>query len=185
MKSITIGLDLAKHVFQVHGVDEDGNVRSFSDFKTQAEEVYGKYNEDWLNAEYRTTIGQAQAAQQWQTIEESKDILPYLTFTTAGNPCPECAPFEGLTALVDDPIWDICTPLLHFNCECALIQSDDTTPWGQDKIDGLPIDSIPEMFQNNPGKTGEIFTKDHPYFEEVPEEAETFAKNNFDLPVED
>ena len=26
MKSITIGLDLAKHVFQVHGVDEDGNV---------------------------------------------------------------------------------------------------------------------------------------------------------------
>lgn len=26
MKSITIGLDLAKNVFQVHGVDEDGNV---------------------------------------------------------------------------------------------------------------------------------------------------------------
>lgn len=26
MKGITVGLDLAKHVFQVHGVDEDGNV---------------------------------------------------------------------------------------------------------------------------------------------------------------
>jgi hypothetical protein len=26
MKSITIGLDLAKHVFRVRGVDDDGNV---------------------------------------------------------------------------------------------------------------------------------------------------------------
>lgn len=165
-------------------VDEDGVVKPFSQFKTEAEATYGKYNEDWLEAEYRTTIGQSQAAQQWQTIEASKDILPFLTFTTAGNPCPECEPFEGLTAHVDDPIWDICTPLLHYNCECALLQSDDAEVTPQDDIDKLPTDDIPELFRNNPGKTGEIFTKDHPYFE-VEEREEAFAKNNFDLPIEE
>ena len=29
MQVTTVGIDLAKHVFQVHGVDADGEVRSF------------------------------------------------------------------------------------------------------------------------------------------------------------
>lgn len=163
--------------------DEDGQIKPFSEYKVEAQELYGQYNEDWLQAEYNTTIGQAQMANQWQHIEDTKEQLPYLTFSTNGNPCPECEPFEGLTAPVDDPIWDICTPLLHFNCMCILEQHDeDAIPSTKDFIDKLPTDDIPETFQNNPGKTGEIFTKDHPYFD-VDKGDKAFAKRNFDLDI--
>lgn len=163
--------------------DEDGQIRPFSEFKAEAEQLYGQYNEDWLQAEYNTTIGQAQMANQWQQIEDTKEQLPFLTFSTAGNPCDECEPFESLTAPVDDPIWDICTPLLHFNCMCILEQHDeDAIPSTKEFIDNLPVDDIPDTFKNNPGKTGEIFTKDHPYFD-VDKGDRSFAKKNFDLPI--
>lgn len=163
--------------------DSDGVIKSFDTFKAEATDLWGEYNENWLEAEYNTTIGQAQMANQWQGIEDSKDVLPMLTFSTNGNPCDECEPFEGLTAPVDDPIWDICTPLLHFNCMCILEQHDeDATPSTSEFIDNLPIDEIPELFQSNPGKTGEIFTKDHPYFD-VDKADKGFAKNNFDLNI--
>lgn len=162
--------------------DEDGVIKPFNKFYEDGVKVYGQYNEDWAKAEQVTTIGQAQMAKQWQSIESNKDILPILTFSTAGNPCPECAPFEGLTALVDDPVWDTCTPLLHFNCACIIIPSDDAELSSQSHIDNLPIDdNIPEDFQNNPGKTGEIFPASHPYFEDAPEE----VFKQLEIPEED
>ena len=148
--------------------DESGIVKPFSQFYAEGQVVAGDYLDSWAKAEYNTVIGQAQMAEQWQSIEANKDILPMLTFSTAGSPCPECAPFEGLTAPVDDPIWDTCTPLLHFNCMCILIPSDDAEASDKEFINNLPIDTIPDDFQNNPGKTGEIFTKDNPYFEDTP-----------------
>lgn len=162
--------------------DENGVVKSFSKFYADGQEIAGTYLDSYARSEYNTCIGQSQMANQWQTIEDNKDILPYLTFSTDGNACPECDPFEGLTAEVDDPIWDIATPLLHFNCMCILIPSDDATLSTQEHIDDLPIDNIPEDFQNNPGKTGEIFTKDNPYFEDVPK---SLARENFGFSVPD
>jgi hypothetical protein len=159
---------------------DDGERKPFSQFYEEGKVLYGQYQENYAAAEYITVFGQAQMAKQWQTIEANKAILPMLTFSTNGMPCPECAPFEGLTAPVDDPIWDTCTPLLHFRCQCILIPSDDAEAWDQEAIDKLPIDTIPDDFQNNPGKTGEIFTKDNPYFEDVPKE---LAADNFGLEV--
>lgn len=165
--------------------DGDGVIRPFSEYKSDAQELWGTYNEDWLESEHITTIGQAQMANQWQGIESAKDVLPMLRFSTNGNPCPECEPFEGLTAPVDDPIWDICTPLLHYRCMCILEQHDDAAiPSSDEFVDNLPIEDIPEMFQSNPGKTGEVFTKDHPYFD-VDKADKGFAKKNFDLEIPD
>lgn len=162
-------------------IDEDGAIKPFNKFFEDGKAVYEQYNEDYAQAEYVTVIGQAQMAEQWQSIEQNKDVLPLLTFSTAGMPCPECAPFEGLTALVDSPIWDTCTPLLHFRCECILIPSDDAEVSKDSFIDNLPIDeNIPKDFQNNPGKTGEIFNKEHPYFSESPAE---LGKENFGLSI--
>ncbi len=161
--------------------NDEGVRQSFSEFYADGQQIYGQYNETWAQAEYVTVLGQSQMAKQWQSIEANKAILPMLTFSTNGAACVECAPFEGLTAPVDSPVWDECTPLLHFRCQCILIPSDDAVEWTQGKIDDLPIDeNIPEDFRNNPGKTGEIFTKENPYFEGVPKAA---AANNFGLPV--
>lgn len=167
--------------------DEDGKIKPFSTFKNEALGLYGQYNENWLQAEYATTIGQAQMAVKWQDIESSKDILPMLRFSTNGHACPECDPFNNLTAPVGHPVWRIASPLLHFRCMCILEQLDSSYAGSSEKhINGLPWDNIPPMFRNNPGQTGEIFNKDHPYFD-VPKEDRKFAKKNFglDIPKED
>jgi hypothetical protein len=163
-------------------VDEDGKLKPFNQFYDDGLQVYDQYNKNWAKAEYETTIGQAQMAEQWQGIWANKDVLSMLTFSTAGNPCPECAPFEDLTAPVDDPIWDTCLPLLHFLCECIIVPSDDAEASSSEFIDNLPMDNIPDDFKNNPGKSGEIFTSSHPYFEDAPEDA---GKSNFGLEIPD
>lgn len=166
--------------------DADGVVKPFSQFKSEALEVYGKYNENWLEAEYRTTIGQAQMASRWDDIQANKDVLTMLRFSTDGNPCPECAPFEDLTAPVDDPIWDIALPLIHYACECIVESLDgDAVPTSDADLKALQpdLDKIDPVFRNNPGNSGEIFPKGHPYFTEVPKEDRAFAKKNFDLPI--
>lgn len=40
------------------------------------------------------------------------------------------------------------------------------------------------MFRHNPGKTGEVFPKEHPYFD-IPDEYKKLAKKNFNLPIPD
>lgn len=160
---------------------EDGSYKTFKEFKESVLPIYEEYNVNWLKAEYETAIGQSRMAAQWDYIESTKNILPYLTFSTDGHACPECAPYEGLTRPVDDPIWDIATPLLHFNCMCILRQSDNADELSSDNfVRGLPIDDIPDLFAQNVGKTSEIFTKDHPYFQNAPKSA---AKTNFNLPI--
>lgn len=163
--------------------DENGAIKPFSQFYAEGKVISDDYLRSYATAEYNTVIANAQMAEQWQGIEANKDILPYLTFSTDGHACPECEPFEGLTAHVDDPIWDIATPTLHFSCACILIPTDDDSGvWSKSQIAELPIDTIPDDFQNNPGKTGEIFTKDNPYFADVPAK---LARSNFGLSIPD
>ncbi|QTE37491.1 hypothetical protein J3L18_00035 [Mucilaginibacter gossypii] len=167
--------------------DENGKLKPLSQYKAEAQAVYGKYNEDWLAAEHKTTVGQAQQAQRWQDIEANKDILPMLKFSTNGKPCPICNPFDGLTAPVGDKIWKIASPLLHFGCFCILESYDSSEPASDEtflKQLQPNMDKIPDLFRNNPGQTGEVFNKHHPYFD-VPKEDKKFAKNNFNLPIPD
>lgn len=163
--------------------DTDGIIKSFSSFKNDVMGVYDQYNVDWLKSEYNTAIGQSQMASQWIQIETNKDILPYLTFSTDGHACPECTPFEGLTAPVGSRIWDKCSPLLHYNCMCILIQGDDETALSsKSHIESLSdnIDGISPQFAHNAGKTWEIFNSTHPYFTESPK---SLRDKNFDLPI--
>jgi hypothetical protein len=166
-------------------VDENGVYRSFSQYKPHAEALYQKYNVNWLEAEHKTTIGQGQMASRWQDIQRNIDVLPILRFSTNGHPCPICDPFEGLTARATNPIWRIASPLMHFGCFCVLESHDDETQ-ESDKgfMDQLApnLEAIPPLFRNNPGMTGEVFNKSHPYFD-VPKKDKKFAQSNFNLPV--
>ena len=105
-------------------VNDAGELRTKSEFKDAALEVLGTYNDDWLNTEYNTTIGEAQMASKWNEIEKNKDVLPILVYSTIGDACDICEPLDGLTAEVDDPVWDDCSPLQHYNCECVLLQQE-------------------------------------------------------------
>lgn len=164
--------------------NENDELRSRSEFNKIGREMFDTWNNDWGKSEYNTAIGQASMASKWQDIEASKDILPTLVFSVV-QPCDECAPFDGFSAPVDDPIWDWASPLLHFNCMCALLQEDeDYEVSDKDRYNEVidMKDDISPVFQMNPGKDKVIFSDEHPYFDVAPKDRE-YASNNFNLPI--
>jgi len=169
--------------------DSNGDLVGQREFNQLGAATSENWNDNWGSTEYNTTIQQAQTASKWNEIEKNKDLLPYVQFQTTGggNVCEICAPLDGLTARVDDPIWDEATPCLHFNDECIIIQlgEDEATESSKEEIDNIQShidDKVSDVFRMNPAKDGYIFSDAHPYFQ-VAEKDAAFAKNNFGLPL--
>lgn len=97
---------------------QDGKMASWNTFYQEAKHRFDIYNVDYAKTEYRTAVGQAQMAVQWNEIERTKDLIPYLRYSAIMDPNTStiCAPLDGIVAKVDDPIWDTIAPLNHFNC---------------------------------------------------------------------
>lgn len=167
-------------------IDEDGNRRTNKEFNEIARDTYDNWNDNWGETEYSTAIGQGYAAQQWNEIEKNKDILPNLTYSAIGDACDICQPLDGITAPVDDPIWNKISPLNHFNCKCILEQHDEeaetTDTEEKDKLYDNAIEKMDPVFASNPGKDGMVFNENHPYFDVAKEDRE-FAKSNFGMPI--
>jgi SPP1 gp7 family putative phage head morphogenesis protein len=166
---------------------EGGKLRPFKEFKQLALEKYDLYNKTWAQTEYDTAFGQAQSAAAWDNIQSEKEALPLLRYSAIidENTSDICAPLDGMVASVDDPIWDSISPLNHYNCRCVLLQEpDDTTPTeGNDDRVAPVLDNMDDVFKTNPGKNGEVFNKEHPYFTEVPASDKAYARKNFNLPI--
>jgi len=166
--------------------NEDGDLRSSREFSALGAAEFDKWNKDWGLTERNTAIAQAKMAGKWNEIQENKDLLPYLTYSTIGDACDICAPLDGLTAKVDDPIWNSVMPVNHFNCECVVLQGEDTGTLTPEREKEAIYDTVTgemsDTFKMNPGKDGYIFSPDHPYFEVAPKD-QAFAKTNFGLPI--
>ena len=168
-------------------IGEDGQVRSFKEFKEFATPINNQWNENWLRTEYETAYGQAQNAVRWNEIEKNKDVLPLLKYSAVEDDRTSeiCAPLDGVTLPVDDPFWDTFMPLNHFNCRCTVEQLMDGDETSKDKVEGLTQSSggeMNDMFKMNPGKDKVVFDKEHPYFD-VEKKDKEFAKENFGLPI--
>ena len=164
---------------------------SYTNFKVKAMATYGEYNTDWLKAEYNTAVGQAQQANQWKRIQESKETFPTLRYSAVidSKTSEICRPLDGVTLPVDDPFWDNYAPLNHFNCRCTFEKLDkyeDPTITRKGKIDELNKElgeTVKPEFRMNSGKDGYIFDpKSHPYFKVAPKD-KPLAKQNFNLPI--
>jgi len=164
--------------------DEDGDRISINEFSKLGEQKFETWNDAWGRTEYNTAVASAQTAVKWQTIEDNKDILPNLCYHTIGDACDICAPLDGMTAKVDDHIWNTVTPPNHFNCLCVITQEEEDKELTQNKesIYKQVDKAMDDTFKFNPGKEKVIFSEDHPYFQ-VPKEDVKFAKENFGLPI--
>jgi SPP1 gp7 family putative phage head morphogenesis protein len=170
----------------------DENIKSFANFRDEALGIYDQYNKNWLETEYNTAIGQAQSATRWEQIEQQKSELPFLQYSAVIDPNTSeiCSSLDGVCLPVDDPFWDINTPLNHFNCRCTLIQHDktDATAIGitskeeADRATAEITEKRQPLFEGNSGKDRLIFGKEHPYYD-VPKADRDFAKENFGLPI--
>jgi SPP1 gp7 family putative phage head morphogenesis protein len=166
---------------------KNGTVVPFKQFREKAEQTYEMYNKVWLRTEYDTAIGQAQAARKWVEIENNADVLPLLEYSAVLDKRTSdiCRPLDGIIAPVGDPIWQKIAPLNHFNCRCMLlpIAEGRKTPTAKKnaKVEET-LKMMDPLFVNNPGQTGYVFTKEHPYFR-VAAKDKSLAKTNFNLPI--
>lgn len=168
-------------------VGENGEVRTFKEFKEFAMTVDDQWNNNWLKTEYDTAYGQAQNAVRWNEIEKNKDVLPILKYSAVidGRTSEICAPLDGITLPVDDDFWDTFMPLNHFNCRCTVEQLRDGDLTSKEDLKDEIISAeqnMNDMFKMNPGKEKVVFTKDHPYFD-VDKKDKEFAKTNFGLKI--
>jgi hypothetical protein len=164
------------YVLDTENLIVQGNeVIPFKEFKTRAQSIFKEYNETWLETEYNTAIGQAQAARAWTDFSEDA-VLKYM-LTDGVEHAEVCLSMQGVTRKKDDPIWLKNAPKNHFGCLCYLDAAYDN------KEKKLPsgIPEPQEGFDHNPGIVKEIFTEKHPYFTEIPRQYKAFAKKGFGL----
>jgi SPP1 gp7 family putative phage head morphogenesis protein len=161
----------------------DGRASTFSEFRKQAKTIFETYNENHLRAEYNSAIGQARTASRWQEYVKESNVLPMLTYQTAGDgrvrPAHEL--LDNISRPVNDPFWDKFMPPNGWNCRCIVIQNGSDTP--KTSLKGcMPPDDVPPAFRFNAGKEKIVFSKKHPYFNIAPRDKKN-AKQNFGMPL--
>ncbi len=163
--------------------DDKGFLRPFNKFRDDALLSYDNYNTNWLKVEQDMAWKQSSSAKRWYDIQAEKDVLPMLRYQTAGDDRvrDDHQQYDGLTRPVDDPVWNVATPPLDWNCRCIVEQIEEAKISTDTRIKKLP--EVPKLFRSNPGKTGHIFDETkHPYFK-VDRKYKVFKGKNFGLPI--
>lgn len=140
--------------------DEDGNLRSFRDFKRLALNVSKDYNVRWLQTEYNTAVRSARNAVNYRKWLETEHLYPNLEYmeSSASHPRASHLSYVGTVLPIRHEWWDKHMPPSAWNCACSVRPTDkDVTPVPGEEY-------VPPVFQNNPGKTAEFVNIDeHPY----------------------
>ena len=143
--------------------DEEGKIRDFEAFKKDALQVNATYNEAYLKTEYEQAVAGAQMASKWSTFEPA-DMLQY---RTVGDDLvrPEHRKWDKVTLPASHPWWATHYPPNDWNCRCDVVDivDEDAEPTSAEVLAGLP--EVPDMFANNVGAAGYVFSEQHPYFE--------------------
>lgn len=160
-KSYRVCQEMTKKLF-----DEAGNIRDFAAFKADALLINQQYNVQYLKTEYEHAVAGAQMASKWSTFEPDGLIQ----YRTVGDDLvrPEHRLYDGITLPASDDFWLTHYPPNDWNCRCDAVEmvDDDTAITTAEQLAGLP--QVPQLFAHNVGKTGKLFSDEHPYFAEVP-----------------
>lgn len=159
-------------------------LKPFSEFEKDAKKVFDTYNKNYLTAEYNSAIAQARSASLWMEVEREKAIYTQLQYETVGDGRvrPEHAALDNIVRPVDDKFWDKFYPPNGWNCRCVVLQGQDLVNTDMRSFKAPSDKDVPEIFRFNAGKTKQIFSPKHPYFEVAKAERE-YALNNFNLPL--
>jgi SPP1 gp7 family putative phage head morphogenesis protein len=148
--------------------DENGELRSFSDFKNEASKVTDRYNENWMETEYNTAVSSSQNAARWTEFQKDKDVIPNLEYQTVGDSAvrAEHQVLDGIVKHIDDVFWASHYPPNGWGCRCEAVQTLETSTTPANKT---PDIVIPKMFRTNLASDSLVFPKGHPYYVEIPQ----------------
>lgn len=149
--------------------DENGNIRSFQNFKKEVEKIAGTYLGKHLRTEHETAIASGQMAGKFVEFEKNKEAAPWLRYDTVGDARvrPEHKKLDGIIKKVDDVFWSLWFPPNGWKCRCDVTQLLHGAETRSDQIQ-FPND-VPIMFQTNMAKEGLVFPNGHPYYTGMPE----------------
>lgn len=189
------GAKTATQVEQMRGAMVEGEkIIPFKEFKEKADGIFDQYNENWLQAEYETSIGMARNAARWEQVQKHKETLPWLRYIAVmdNHTCEICAPLNGITLSVDDPFWDTNMPENHFRCNCvteSIDKYDEPDISSEEEVQKAVTESSiikSKQFDFNPGKERAVFKEDgrgkHPYFD-IASKYPDLAKKNWGLDI--
>lgn len=150
-------------------LDDEGKLRSFSEFKKASFEILNEQVTSYMETEYNLAVAGGQMAATWTRIQENKETLPLLKYITVGDDRvrPEHAELEGVTRPVDDDFWNIYYPPNGWNCRCDVMQLSGGTETPVDDI--ITPANMPALFKINLAKNGLVFPPDHPYYTGIPD----------------
>lgn len=154
-----MGRDIAARM-----LDEDGNLKSFEQFKADTKDIVDHQVGRWLRTEFDTAVKRAHRAAEMRQFMEEADVFPNIEWlpSTAVNPRESHMPFYHRIWAIDDPFWEKHKPGDEWGCQCDWRATDeeptDNTGIGEESI--KPSAGL----GGNPARTGQIFSNDHPYF---------------------
>ncbi|WP_420582075.1 phage portal protein family protein [Reichenbachiella sp.] len=157
-------------------VDDEGQIRSFGEFKKAAKGINEKYNKNWLKTEHTQAVLSGRNANKWLKIQERKSTFPNVEYVVVPDErlSQICKDLAGAIWSVDDPILKKLGPGNHWRCRSFLRSTKKAI---DKKTTG---EEIQPAFDNNPGITGDAFGKGHPYYE-VQDQHQDKATNLFGL----
>lgn len=143
---------------------EDGRIRPFKDFKTEALKLDRKYNKQWLRVEYDQAITSARSARRWNDIQRTKDLYPNLRYVAVndGRTRQLHRNWHNMVLPIDHPFWSTHYPPNDYGCRCVARRSDDEVNDLGVAVDDMP--KLPPQFNTNVGVEGKVFNNEHPYF---------------------
>ncbi len=158
--------------------DENGELRSFRNFRKATKGIAKDYNEKWLQTEYNTAVRSARAAVKWRDFLKTEHLYPNLEYmqSRASHKREEHLEYVGTILPIRHSWWDTHLPPTDWNCKCWVRPTDKEPTAVPD------AEAISGVFANNPGKTGEFVNiKATPYYlhtaEELRKKVEDVAKH--------
>lgn len=158
-------------------VDDDGNARSFDSFRRAAAPVIGEYNVNWLQTEYATAVRVARTAVRFKQYEKDGDLYPNAEWlpSRAAEPRMSHRKYYHTVRRLTDPWWETHYPGCVWGCQCDMRNTDKPVTHIGDNpaAPGAEPTTVPPSeeagvrspgLSRNPARSGELFSRDHPYF---------------------
>ena len=154
-------------------LDDQGNIKPFNRYWQEVQEIYPRYNQNYLEAEYIYATQSAQMASKWSEFESDGDRYHLQYRTAADERVREThRALHDITLPPSDPFWDKYYPPNGWRCRCTVVQvrkskypesnSDESRISGAEATAGNDT-----IFRFNPGKQKVIFPDHHPYMQQL------------------
>ncbi len=151
-------------------VDEEGNRKPFKQFLKEVQTVNGKYNSQYLQAEYTFAVTSSEMAAKWEQFEEDGDRYNLQYRTVGDDKVREShRKLDGVTLPPSSKFWDEYFPPNGWRCRCTVVQvrkgKYDVSDEHQAMENGNQATGgkHQEMMRFNPGKRTACFPAYNPY----------------------